>query len=172
MVTGTVGMAAEIARHAEEHGEIVIGLAGTGQMGTDIVVQCAQMPGVRVAAICEVRRENAIAAAEMAGHERASVVSVGSAGEMNAAIERGQIGLTEDFEVLCSGGRVDVIVDATGNPEIGTRIALSAIRNGKHVVMLNVEADITIGRHLKQEAGRAGVVYTGAAGDEPSARWS
>ena len=43
------------------------------------------------------------------------------------------------------------------------------MRNGKHIVMLNVEADITIGRFLKEEARKAGVVYTGAAGDEPAA---
>ena len=51
---------------------------------------------------------------------------------------------------------------------MGTLVALEAMRNGKHVVMLNVEADITIGRHLKAEADRAGVVFTGAAGDEPA----
>ena len=48
-------------------------------------------------------------------------------------------------------------------------IALEAMKNGKHIVMLNVEADITIGRFLKEEARKAGVVYTGAAGDEPAA---
>ena len=42
------------------------------------------------------------------------------------------------------------------------------MKHGKHVVMLNVEADITIGRYLKAEARRAGVIYTGAAGDEPA----
>ena len=42
------------------------------------------------------------------------------------------------------------------------------MKNGKHIVMLNVEADITIGRFLKEEARKAGVVYTGAAGDEPA----
>ncbi len=62
-----------------------------------------------------------------------------------------------------------MVIDATGNPNIGTRFALDAIANGKHVVMLNVEADITIGRHLHEEARRAGVIYTGAAGDEPAA---
>ena len=43
------------------------------------------------------------------------------------------------------------------------------MKNGKHIVMLNVEADITIGRFLKEEARKAGVIYTGAAGDEPAA---
>ncbi|TIU03908.1 MAG: homoserine dehydrogenase, partial [Mesorhizobium sp.] len=54
------------------------------------------------------------------------------------------------------------------NPNIGTLFALEVMKNGKHIVMLNVEADITIGRFLKEEARKAGVVYTGAAGDEPA----
>ncbi len=70
---------------------------------------------------------------------------------------------------MCAAGRVDVIIDATGNPNVGAQVALETMRNGKHIVMLNVEADITIGRYLKEEARKAGVVYTGAAGDEPAA---
>ena len=67
--------------------------------------------------------------------------------------------LTDDYTALCAAGRIDVIIDATGNPNIGTLIALEAMKNGKHIVMLNVEADITIGRFLKEEAkqGRRGV---------------
>ena len=56
--------------------------------------------------------------------------------------------MTEDLTALAAAGRIDVVIDATGNPNIGTLLALEAIRNGKHIVMLNVEADITIGRFL------------------------
>ena len=62
-----------------------------------------------------------------------------------------------------------MIVEATGVPEIGARVAYEAIHNGKHVVMLNVEADVTIGPILNRMAQSAGVVYTGSAGDEPGA---
>ena len=62
-----------------------------------------------------------------------------------------------------------MIVDATGVPEVGARVAVAAIRARKHVVMLNVEADITVGRALKQMADDAGVVYTASAGDEYAA---
>ena len=69
---------------------------------------------------------------------------------------------------MCTAGRIDVIVDATGSPEVGTQLAMLAIRNGKHIVMLNVEADITVGRLLARKAREAGIVYTGSAGDEPA----
>jgi predicted homoserine dehydrogenase-like protein len=165
---GLVGFAAELAAHAERHGPVTIGLAGAGQMGTDIVVQVGLMPGVRIGAVSELRVENAIDAIVMSGRERADIVDAKSAADVDRAIESGRVAVTGDYKALCSSGRIDVVIDATGNPNVGTLVALEAMKNGKHVVMLNVEADITIGRFLKAEADKAGVVFTGAAGDEPA----
>jgi predicted homoserine dehydrogenase-like protein len=164
-----VGLAAEIAAHVERHGVMTIGLAGAGQMGTDIVVQLSLMQGVRLGAISEIRGDAAREAALMSGRSEGDIVAASTATAIDRAIETGKLALTEDYAALCASGRIDVIIDATGNPNIGSLIALEAMKNGKHVVMLNVEADITIGRFLKEEARKAGVVYTGAAGDEPAA---
>ena len=163
-----VGFAAALSARLDAKGPIVVGLAGAGQMGTDIVVEIALMQGLRIGAISEINTAAARDAALMAGHDRGDVVAAGSASEIDAAIEAGKIAVTEDFKALCSAGRIDVVIDATGNPNVGTLVALEAIRQGKHIVMLNVEADITVGRHLMQQARKAGVVYTGAAGDEPA----
>ncbi|MER9742330.1 homoserine dehydrogenase [Mesorhizobium sp. M0187] len=160
--------AAELLQRAEAQGLITIGLAGAGQMGTDIVVQVALMPGMRIGAISEVRPQAAIDAALLAGHDRSDIVQAANASAIDRAIEAGKIAVTEDLHALAAAGRIDVIIDATGNPNIGTLFALEVMKNGKHIVMLNVEADITIGRFLKEEARKAGVVYTGAAGDEPA----
>ncbi|ESY00425.1 MULTISPECIES: homoserine dehydrogenase [unclassified Mesorhizobium] len=160
--------AAELLQRAEAQGPITIGLAGAGQMGTDIVVQVALMPGMRIGAISEVRPQAAIDAALLAGHDRSDIVQAATASAIDRAIEAGKIAVTEDLHALAAAGRIDVIIDATGNPNIGTLFALEVMKNGKHIVMLNVEADITIGRFLKEEARKAGVVYTGAAGDEPA----
>ncbi|WP_192254664.1 NAD(P)H-dependent oxidoreductase [Mesorhizobium silamurunense] len=160
--------AAELLQRAEKQGPITIGLAGAGQMGTDIVVQVALMPGMRIGAISEVRPQAAIDAALLAGHDRSDIVQAPNASAIDRAIEAGKIAVTEDLHALAAAGRIDVIIDATGNPNIGTLFALEVMKNGKHIVMLNVEADITIGRFLKEEARKAGVVYTGAAGDEPA----
>jgi len=138
-------------------------------MGTDIVVQLSLMADVRLGAISEIRGAAALEAAVMAGHSAGDIVKASTAAGIDTAIEARKLALTEDYLALCGSGRIDVIIDATGNPNVGTLIALEAMKNGKHVVMLNVEADITIGRFLKDEARKAGVVYTGAAGDEPAA---
>ncbi len=159
---------AELQTRAAEGRPITVGLAGAGQMGTDIVVQTALMPGLKIGAISEIDLNAAFAATEMAGHEKGNVVEAGSAGAIEAAIAGGRIAVTDDLSALASAGNIDVVIDATGNPNIGAGFALQAIDHGKHIVMLNVEAEITIGRYLKQKAKDAGVVYSLAAGDEPA----
>ncbi|WP_062231845.1 NAD(P)H-dependent oxidoreductase [Aureimonas sp. N4] len=161
-----VGLAAELQAYADKNGPVTVGLAGSGQMGTDMVVQLTLMPGVRLGALSELNIAGAEAALRMAGTEFAHA---GGVNDIDRAIEGGKVALTQDYKALCASGHIDVVIDATGNPNVGTLIALEAFRNGKHVVMLNVEADITIGRFLREEAAKAGVVYTGAAGDEPAA---
>lgn len=162
-----IGFAAELSAYTESRGPITIGLAGAGQMGTDIVVQVALMAGIRIGAIAARRPTRPMEAIALSGQGQGRAAA--SAADIDRIIEAGAIAVTEDLAALCSAGRIDVVIDATGSPDLGTFLALEAIRNGKHIVMLNVEADITVGRHLAAEAKRAGVVYTGSAGDEPAA---
>ena len=84
-----IGFAAALARRAETHGPVTIGIAGAGQMGTDIVVEAMLMPGVRVGAISEVRGQAALDAALMAGHERSRIVTASTAADIDRAIEGG-----------------------------------------------------------------------------------
>ncbi|MGH6830479.1 MAG: NAD(P)H-dependent oxidoreductase, partial [Methylocella sp.] len=169
MIANVSALVADLKARAEAHRPVTVGLAGAGQMGTDIVVQLALMPGMRLGAVAEIDVPAAVNAALLAGHDRGIIVEASSASAIDSAIEQGKLALTSDLSTLAAAGRIDVVIDATGNPNIGTSLALDAIGHGKPVVMLNVEADITIGRHLHNEARKAGVVYTGAAGDEPAA---
>ena len=91
-----------------------------------------------------------------------------TADALNAAMEQGKVAVTDDVNLLINSGLIDVVVDATGVPAVGAEIGLRAMEHGKHLVMMNVEADVTIGAYLKHEAKRLGVVYTLGAGDEPS----
>ena len=169
MIAGVSPLVAELEARAASGRPVTIGLAGCGQMGTDMVVQLARMPGLRLGAVAEMRPPQAKAAAALAGIPEERTVYAETPALIEAAIARGLIAITSSPDALARAGLIDVVIDATGNPNTGTEFALAAIANGKHVVMLNVEADITIGRHLHAEARRAGVVYTGAAGDEPAA---
>ncbi len=144
-----------------------IGLIGCGQMGTDILVQTSLMQGIIVVAVAATRPENVAAAVKMGGtYHRPCIVTTVS--EARVAIRRGDLAAMTSIEMVCQIPEVDVIIDATGRPNAGAEVATAAIAAGKHMVMMNVEADITIGAWLAAQARRKGVVYTLGAGDEPS----
>ena len=146
-----------------------VGLIGAGQMGTDIVMQVAQMRGIAVVAVADAVVENVLSACAIAGPGARVPRMVKGAGETRAAIARGDLAATASFRDVCTSDDVDVVIDATGNPNVGAEVALTTIGAGKHIVMMNVEADVTIGAYLSAQAREAGVVYTLGAGDEPSA---
>ncbi len=137
-------------------------------MGTDIVTAVSQMRGVEIAIIADLNVDNAVRAVEIAGRE-ARTLRADTVEAADAAIGGGAIAVTPSIEVACRSGAIDVIIDATGNPNAGANVALTAFAQGKHLVMMNVEADVTIGPYLRAQAERAGVVYTLGAGDEPTA---
>ncbi|WP_423821058.1 hypothetical protein V5738_12050 [Salinisphaera sp. SPP-AMP-43] len=147
---------------------INVGLIGTGEMGTDIVMQVAQMPGIRIAGVAEVRAEAARKAIEIAGHAAGDAETADSESAVEQCIANRRIAICEDAEVICRSASIDVLIDATGNPGVGAELAMLGMEHGKHIVTMNVEADVTIGPFLKRQAERAGVVYSLGAGDEPS----
>jgi predicted homoserine dehydrogenase-like protein len=138
---------------------IRVGLVGAGQMGRGFVAQVAGIPGMEVVAAADVDPERALTAFREAGSEPVEGLN-GSPGRP---------AVTGDAVELARSESVDVVVEATGVPEVGARVAYEAIHTGKHVVMLNVETDVTVGAVLARIAKSAGVVYTGSAGDEPGA---
>lgn len=163
------GLAADLQVRALSGKPIRIGLIGSGMMGGDIVTQVLQMQGVVVAAIADIRVPAALLALKEAGHHDDAHRVVESQSAFDQAVRDGRIAITPDPQLVCRSGLIDVVVDATGKPAVGAEIGLSAMEHGKHLVMMNVEADVTIGAYLKREADRLGVVYSLGAGDEPSA---
>jgi predicted homoserine dehydrogenase-like protein len=143
---------------------IRVAVIGTGQMGTGVVRHAARVPGLRVAGLCDLVAERAMAAAAEAG----LAVEASPGAGVSAAIERGRAAVTTAWEALVEAPQVDVVVDATGAPELGARLALRAIEHRKTVVTMNIEAEATVGPLLASLAREAGVVYTVAGGDEPA----
>ena len=163
------GLAADLATRLAATGRpIRVGLIGSGEMGTDIVTQCQQMTGITVAAIAEINLDAARKALTIAGRPEDSHVIADSTRAFSAALEAGKTAITGDAQLVCTSDHIDVVIDATGKPAVGAEIGLTAMEHGKHLVMMNVEADVTIGAYLQREAKRLGVVYTLGAGDEPS----
>ena len=162
------GLARDMQARADTGRPIRIGLIGSGEMGTDIVTRVAHMPGIEIGAISELNLPNAIKAVDIAYQEQGHSREVSNASALTAAMEAGKIAVTNDADLILENELIDVVIDATGVPAVGAEIGLKAMEHGKHLVMMNVEADVTIGAYLKSEADRLGVTYSLGAGDEPS----
>ncbi|MFK0685781.1 NAD(P)H-dependent oxidoreductase [Ochrobactrum sp. BD67] len=162
------GLARDMQARADSGRPIRIGLIGSGEMGTDIVTRVAHMPGIEVGAISELRIPNALKAVDIAFREEGHGREVSTASDLTAAMEAHKIAVTDNADLILENDLIDVVIDATGVPAVGAEIGLRAMEHGKHLVMMNVEADVTIGAYLKAEAERLGVTYSLGAGDEPS----
>ncbi|RIV17203.1 NAD(P)-dependent oxidoreductase [Alicyclobacillaceae bacterium I2511] len=131
-----------------------VGVCGAGQMGKGMIAQITHISGMRVTAVCDVIQENA---------ERARDAY------LHLAKSKNDVFVTSSYAEMVNRNDLDVVVDATGVPEVGASLALESLIARKHLVMLNVEADVTIGPLLNQLYKAAGLVFTGSAGDEPGA---
>jgi predicted homoserine dehydrogenase-like protein len=161
------GLARDLKARADAGKTIRVGVIGSGEMGTDLVTQGSLMTGIEIAAISTRRPHTARAALRIAFGDEDRAAEAETAGQVTAAIEAGRIAITSN-ELLVTNPLLDVIIDATGKPGVAADFDLMAMEHGKHLVMMNVEADVTIGPYLKHEADRLGVVYSVGAGDEPS----
>src|ERR1700688_4030442 len=130
-----------------------VGLIGAGKFGSMFLAQVPWIAGIEVAVIADLDPERAKAACRNVGWDSARIARTHFA---------------EFGRDACRDERVDVVVEATGNPVAGIAHALEAIEAGKHIVMVNVEADTLAGPHLARKARAAGVIYSMAYGDQPA----
>lgn len=142
-----------LQRQAEEN-PIKVGVIGAGQMGYGMIAQIATIPGMAVTGVSDIRQEFA---------QKAADAYLASSDIKNKVL------VTTDFKEVIHSPNVEVIVDATGVPEVGAKIALETLIAKKQLVLLNVEIDITIGPLMHKLYQAADLVYTGSDGDEPAA---
>ena len=156
-----------LAQRASEGNPVRVAMVGAGFMGRGIANQIANStPGMELVAISNRSIEGARRAYEEAGlGDRVHEAS--SAAALERAIERGDYSVTDDPRVLCDAGNIDAIIEVTGAVQFSAPVALRAIDNGKHVILMNAELDGTVGSILKVKADKAGVIITGCDGDQP-----
>lgn len=144
----------ELLKRQQEGNPIRVGVIGAGQMGRGMIAQIATIPGMIVTGVSDLFVENA---------EKAKEAYLASSEVKNDLL------VSADFKEIIHSDLNEVIVDATGVPEVGAKIALETLIAKKHLVLLNVEIDITIGPLMHKLYDSAGLVYTGSDGDEPAA---
>jgi predicted homoserine dehydrogenase-like protein len=128
------------------------------------IAQVPRTPGVHLVGIADLNPANAKANLDRTDWTPPQYGAV----SLDAALKERRTHIGEDWRALVSHPAVDIVIEATGNPIAAADHALEAFRNGKHVVMVTVEADCFCGPMLARKAAEAGVVYSLAYGDQPA----
>lgn len=157
----------QLAQRAAENNPIRVGIIGAGKFGAGLVAQLSQMQGMVASAIADINLKHAIDAYTVSNIPPDAISYIRNVNEMNDAIRSGKRVVTEDGMHIIQSDLIDVVVEATGIPEVGARMAYHTLMHKKHLVMVNVETDVTIGPFLRRLADNAGVVYTLVDGDQP-----
>ena len=143
---------------------IRIAQVGAGKFGTMFLSQVRLTPGMHLAGLADLMPERAIQRLVGVGWPQEQI----EARSLAEALRTGRTFVTDDAPGLIANPDIDVVIEATGDPATGIRLALAAIAHGKHIVMVNVEADALAGPLLARRAREAGVVYSLAWGDQPA----
>ncbi len=130
-----------------------VGLIGAGKFGSMYLSQARRTPGMRVTTVADLDVGRARDALRRVGWNEQEIA---------------EVSFTDDSRRLIASDDVDIVIDATGAPAAGIVHVLACCEHGKHVVMVNVEADALAGPLLAQRARQAGIVYSLAYGDQPA----
>jgi len=153
-----------LVERAAEARPLKVGLIGAGKFGSMYLAQAKHTAGIQVVGIADLAPDRA----------KASLVRTGwtpqrfAARTFAEAARTGATHVTDDSLALIAAPEVEIVIDATGNPAAGIRHVLACCAHGKHVVMVNVEADALAGPLLARRAREAGIVYSLAYGDQPA----
>ena len=160
----TVNLHHQLAHRAADNKPLRVLLIGAGKFGSMFLSQVRRTPGLHLVAVADVAPQRA----------KDSLARVGWPAEQYAATSldnarrHGTTFITDDAPAAIAHDAIEIVIDATGSPAAGIRHALACCSHGKHIVMVNVEADALAGPLLAQRAREAGIVYTLAYGDQPA----
>ena len=156
-----------LQKRSAENNPIRVGVIGAGKFSTMFLSQARLTPGMQITGIADLLPDRAKQALARTGWDKDNAVVVEGCSGINDTAASGRIAITADAAGLIESD-CDVIMEITGDPEAGTNHAAAAIAAGKHVVMVNVEADCLLGPALTEMADKNGVVYSMAYGDQPA----
>jgi predicted homoserine dehydrogenase-like protein len=155
-----------LERRQKEGNPVRVAMTGAGYMGRGIALQIEKyIDGMKLVAISNRTLSGADRAYREAGVEEISGVK--NVGELEETVACGGHAVTDNPLLLCEAKGIDAVIEATGDVELGAKVALKAIEHRKHIILMNAELDATVGPILKVYADRAGVVISNADGDQP-----
>jgi predicted homoserine dehydrogenase-like protein len=146
---------------------IRVGASAVEWMGSGFVAAMAHVPGMELTVLANPNLVEARGAFLAAGITTEQIVEAHSQGGVEDTLRSGKRVITANPRMLAQIESLDIVTDATWSPAIGAEVAEACIQNGKDVVLINIEADVTVGHILKKMAQDAGVLYSVSSGDEP-----
>lgn len=153
-----------LVERADQGNPIKVGLIGAGKFGSMFLAQARLTPGLHICGVADLDVDRAKTAMRRLGWSAVQI----DAPTLEAAAESGKTHVTADAADLIRTPGLEVLIEATGDPAAGVRHALMGIEHGRHLIMVNVEADVLVGPLLAERARKAGLVYSLAYGDQPA----
>jgi predicted homoserine dehydrogenase-like protein len=149
------------------HPQATIAIVGAGFIGRGLIHRLTRRAGIAAPVVVNRDAQRAVKAFQDAGVEVDHLLVSDDPDALTAAVSEGRPAITTDAGVLPEIRGIDLVIEATGAMEFGTRVMLSALAGGRHVVSMNAEVDALLGHHLEAVAVRNDVTYTIADGDQP-----
>jgi predicted homoserine dehydrogenase-like protein len=143
---------------------VTVGMVGAGKFGSMFLTQVRSTDGMHLVGLADLMPDRAKERLAFVGWRPEQF----DARSLDEAAKTGKTCVTDDAMSLIRDARIEVIIEATGDPATGIKLCLASIEHGKHVVMVNVEADAVAGPLLARRAREKGVVYSLAWGDQPA----
>ena len=153
-----------LLQRAADNKPLRVALIGAGKFGSMFLSQVQRTPGLHLVAICDLSPQRARASLQRVGWPAEQY----AAASLAAARKSGATFITDDTLAVIKSDAIEIAIDATGNPTAGIHHVLACCEYGKHIVMVNVEADALAGPLLARRAAQAGIVYSLAYGDQPA----
>lgn len=143
--------------------EIQVAMAGAGAMGRGLLHQCLVTPAFRCVALADIDLKSAVDCAEATGISYEVVSDLGS---LHDCIRKDRLAVCQDATLAARAKSADVFIDASNAIKDAARFCTVALDHGKHLVMMNAEADLAFGPYLMQRAAEEGVTYASCDGDQ------
>ena len=142
-----------LLKRAADRQPLRVALIGAGKFGSMFLSQVRRTPGLHLVAVCDLAPARARASLNRVGWPAEQY----AAASLAAARKDGTTLVTDDALAAIKSDAIEIAIDATGNPAAGIKHALACCEHGKHIVMVNVEADALAGPLLARRAAQAGV---------------
>lgn len=154
----------QLKARAAEHKPVRVAIIGAGKFGSMYLSQVPRTPGVHLVAVIDLSPDRAKASLARVGWSEANY----SARSLAEAAKTGSTFITDDAQAVIASDHIDMVIDSTGSPAAGVHHALLCCEHRKHIIMVNVEADVLAGPLLARRAAQAGIIYSMASGDQPA----